>query len=265
MTVSRLRAADHSSIQDAIDAAPNNSLQPVVIEILDSLTYEESLLVDNRSFPNSLVIQAAEAEMPVIAPPAGDALRVTATTVASTVRLDGLVLSGGDLRVEGDAAALTLRFVTADPDSVALRYLPAGAGSRLTVSHAILGETVAGLNVAAVSLSDSILRHPLAELDDTSGHVALASAGEVELERVSLLGELAAHLLPASNSILVGGLHVVQPRGELPALQLLPARRWWLSNLSLDRRFSHVCFHAPCASGLLSSAPEHVGGNPPRR
>ena len=71
--MARTRDADFATLQAAIDAAPDGGALPVVIEVLDSARYEESLVVDLRSFPGGLTIQAAALQTPFIVKPAAAA------------------------------------------------------------------------------------------------------------------------------------------------------------------------------------------------
>ena len=214
LTVAQSRNAKHATIQAAINAAPQGKASSVIIDILDSRTYSEALLIDNRNFPGGLILRAAALAMPVLAPPAGNALAVTATSTIGDLRLEGLVLSGGNVIVEGDVPRLTVRYLSLDPESVRLSYSPVNGEAQFESSSSILGPIELSPNVAAASLSDSIVQHPDSQVDTPNGHVALAATGFVDLNRVSVLGEIAGALLKASNSTLIGNLAVADPEAS---------------------------------------------------
>ncbi|HYJ78054.1 MAG TPA: phage tail protein, partial [Longimicrobiaceae bacterium] len=223
LTVSRSGAADHDSIQDAIDAAPDGSLQPVVIQVQDSRTYREALTIAGRSFPAGLVIQAAATEAPVVSAPAGDVLTVAANSTigsaagpgaaASGMAIDGLVLAGGDVVVNGTVRALAIRFCALHVPTVAVDYAPAAAAgpARLELVRTLAGAVTASAAVAVVSAEDAVLHHPAATALHPEGGVALDAAGRVRLERATVIGRVRADAVEASNSILLGAFQAAHP------------------------------------------------------
>lgn len=198
-----------ATVQSALNAAAG-SADPVIVEILDSRTYAEALTLSG-DFPGGLTIRAAALEMPVIHPAAGDPLTVPAARALAGLTLDGVVIAGGALRVAGDVAALGLRFCTLDPGSAEIVFHPAQADAELALSHVASGPVDADANVARIRVSDSIVHHPDAAPDAAAGHPALATVALLALERSTVLGEIAAGVLTASNSILVGPLTVGDP------------------------------------------------------
>jgi hypothetical protein len=75
IVVSKEIGGFHTTIQSAINAAPAGLATPVVIEIRDSATYAEALVVD-KNMPGGLVLQAAPVESgqlvtPVVQSPGG--------------------------------------------------------------------------------------------------------------------------------------------------------------------------------------------------
>lgn len=209
------------TLQDALDAAAG-AAEAVVVEILDSRTYDEALTL-NGDFPGGLTIRAAALEMPVIHPTAGDPLTVPAGSKLAELRLDGLVMAGGDLRVEGDVATLALRFCTLEPSSVGLLFHPAQPESTLELSRVLSGSVDAGAHASAVLISDAVVHHPDAEPDVPAGPIAVSAPGRLELERVTVLGELAAGVLVASNSILTGLPAVGDPDSSCVRYSRYPA------------------------------------------
>lgn len=206
ITVAQTRNADHSSIQAAIDAAPDGSLLPVVIEIRDSATYHEALLVNNRNFPAGLVVQAADQQTPSIVKTGGGA---NAWTVSNSTlgrfTLDGLTLAGGNVNVSGNVAAIRLRFCALQPDSVSLHLAITRADVSLT--SCISGPIAINAASGNAVLTDSIVQHPAATVEAPGGSAALAFAnGSLTLEHVTVIGDVGAHAAKVSNSLLYGAL-----------------------------------------------------------
>ncbi|HEX7048862.1 MAG TPA: hypothetical protein VF188_01520 [Longimicrobiales bacterium] len=210
LTVGQGADADHASIQDAIDAAPDGGAVPVVIEIADSRTYDEALSIDGRSFPGGLVLQARALAAPVLRAPGGNALTVTAGSAVARLVLDGLVVAGGDVVVNGDVPQLAFRFCTLVPDSVILDFDPA-APARLEIENGIVGPVTAAANVEAVRIRDTVVQHPAATMVHPEAHTALTAAHAVAIERTTVIGAIAAGTLEASNSILFGSAAIGDP------------------------------------------------------
>lgn len=206
LTVAKEADADHRTIQAAIDAAPNGSPAPVVIQVQDSRTYAEALTVVNRNFPGGLVIQAGVLAIPVVRSPGGAALAVAGTSGAGSLTVDGLVLAGGPVTVHGDVPRVTIRFSSLVPVSSGLTLGPTQAGAELTIRNCLVGPVTASANVARVLVADSILHHPAATPDRPDGQKALTAVHGALLDRSTILGEVAAGRLDASNCLLVGAI-----------------------------------------------------------
>jgi len=225
LTVSRSGAADHATIQAAIDAAPDGGAEAVVIQVQDSRTYHEDLAIAGRDFPGGLVIQAAPTEAPAVRAAAGDVLAVAADSTigapaaagqpARGLVLDGLVLAGGDVSVRGAVHALSIRFCSLDPSTVALNYAPAApvAEARLEIARTLAGAVAASAAVAAVSAEDSVLHHPAATALDPAGGAAVdAPSARARLERATVIGEVRADAVEASNALLLGAFQAAHPQ-----------------------------------------------------
>jgi hypothetical protein len=208
ITVARDRNADFSSLQAAIAAAPQGLRQTVVIEVLDSAVYHEVLSISNLDFPGGLVIQAATLQTPFIVKPsaAAPALDVVNSTLGS-LRLDGLVFSGGLLRVNGGVPVIELVHCTLQPATASLQVSAAVACS-LTLQSCISGPvTLAATAGSAVRAEDSVLQHPGATVEATAGVPALrVNVGSATLTRCTVFGDVQADNASISNSLCAGGL-----------------------------------------------------------
>jgi len=146
---------------------------PVVIEILDSATYRETLLVDGRNLPGGLVLQAADPEMPVLVKAgAGAHLLTVQNSSLGKLQLDGLVLAGGNLAVGGSVDEVLLRHCSAAPASVSL--LVSSADAKLRISRTLCGPLAIAAPDGSIELADSVVQHPSATVEAPAGHAALA-------------------------------------------------------------------------------------------
>lgn len=194
LTVAKDDDAPHRTIQDAINAAPAGT-SPVIIEILDSRTYSEALLL-NRAFPGGITIRAAALQMPVIASPGGAVLSVTDPSASLT--LDGLTFSGGPVTITADVPSIRLRYCSVEPATSGIDVTPPAASSQLFISNCVTGGVTASANVTAVDIADSVVQHG----------TAIVCQHDCKLEHVTVLGSLQAETLHASNSILFGAITV---------------------------------------------------------
>lgn len=258
LTVSRAGDADHTTIQAAIAAAPVVTA-PVIIEIADSATYRESLVV-NRAFPGGLVLRARALEMPVVQSAGGDVL--SATNSAPFIQIDGLTMAGGLVRAAGAITRLHIRFSTLDPATSGVNYIPANPGAELRIESAISGPVTASPNVARVAVEDSAVQN-------AAGGTALDTAGLLTLDRSTIAGDTQCHAIDASNSILFGALDALDAaasclRYSRHAKSASPTRRFrtttaWPIFLSLrhgDPGWLHL---SPNTSPALLSGGEEAG------
>jgi hypothetical protein len=197
LQVSQTEDAAFRTIQDALNAAPSNSLSPVVIEIQDSHTYNEALVVKN-DFPGGLVIQARALETPVVISPGGDVLQIGNAITGPSFTLDGLTLAGGKVTVRGDVPKVKLRFCSLDPTSASIDCQPKNPGGMLELDQVITGPVKTSANVASAALTDTAVQN-------TTGGTAIDMATTaVSLEHVTVVGDTLAPALMASNAILFG-------------------------------------------------------------
>ena len=204
LKVAQSADAPFHAIQDALNAAPAGSMAPVVVEIEDSHTYKEALVV-NKVLPGGLVIQARGLEMPTVQSPGGDVLQVTNDVASLT--LDGLVMAGGKVTVSGNSPQVRLRFCSLDPDTSGIDYSPAVAGAKLLLANVIAGPVTTLANVSKVTINDSAVQH-------TSGGTALSVTHAATLEHVTVAGNVTAEILEVSNSILFGAVTFTDVAGS---------------------------------------------------
>ena len=197
LRVSQTEDAPFRTIQAALNAAPGNSPSPVVIEIQDSHTYNEALVVKNN-FPGGLVIQAGALKTPLVVSPGGDVLQVGNTLSGSSLTLDGLMLAGGLFTLRGDVPKVKLRFCSLDPATAGIDCQPKNPGCLLELDQVITGPVKTSANVVSAAFTD-------AAVQNTTFATALDMATTaVSLEHVTVIGDTLAPTLMASNAILFG-------------------------------------------------------------
>jgi hypothetical protein len=206
----------HASVALALAAARDGD----VIEIVDSATYAlpDAMVLANPAVAR-LTIRAAAGQRPCLTSyraagsPAASSLRVTAPM--SELELNGLLLSGGPLRIESPVNALRLIACSLDPRSAvdgSLISSGVASGDRADylLCRCISGGLRLGAGVGRLIVADSIV--------DQQGGVAIggtaapggpagsAPAGPfatlVHLERVTVWGRIRCDVLEASESLL---------------------------------------------------------------
>ncbi len=223
LTVALDRDAQHTSIQAAINAAPDGGATAVVIEILDSGTYVESLNIANRNFPGGLVIQASALQTPTIVKPAGPAfgMRVNNSTL-SALTLDGLTFTAGDWQLQGAIDAITLNYCTLTPASVSIAMV--AATTELSLRSSICGPIALTVGAGSAMVSDSVLQHPLATVEQPQGQFVLDIANmALTLDRCTLVGDMSAASASVANSLLYGDVSVADQAASCWRFSRLPA------------------------------------------
>lgn len=210
----------HDDVQAALDAWALLPGRPnTVIRIADSRTYDltKPILLDNR---NWLVIEAENGQRPVLQTPTAGLDVQVSVPAGATRRGASLTLSGvaveGHVHVTGDLGGFRLLHSTLVPGrKLTQTGAPVGtdpslvveaAGGlnrqlRIEVAFSILGSLDVPENADYVWLLDSIV--------DGLGGTALGSRGggagpRLTIERSTLLGQVRAHELEASESIFTG-------------------------------------------------------------
>jgi hypothetical protein len=160
-------SAGHATITQAL-AAWNTAVKPrAVIQVNDSLTRVEDLAVNLPSPGVELVLQAANGERPVFI----GSIKITAAP-GTRLRLDGLLISGS-IQVDSNLASLTLSHTTLIPGTAiasggnpllpwqaSVVVDPGNKSLQLVIESSICGRLELPLEMAGVSISDSILDSP---------------------------------------------------------------------------------------------------------
>ena len=184
-----------------------------VIEIVDSATYHGSVSIPMAGM-RRLFIRAANQprfERPcVVLEGADPALSVTTGDAPlASLELNGLLVAGGRLEVDGGLGQLQLVSCTIDPDSGgAVTSIGGNVSSPASwlLCRSLTGPLRLGASVGHVTVADSILHNPgglaLGGPREGLGVDTDDAAGSVQLERATVLGRIRAYQLLASESIL---------------------------------------------------------------
>ncbi len=205
----------------------------------DSLTYAEA---GNISVTGALTLRAGDKQRPLIRLPAGPGGTVAEWIISgapdSSLVLDGLFISGGDIVIRGNFRSVTITCCTLDPGSASERLSlssPPGnfaisadgrelsptrlwieaAVEMLTVERSIIGpiRTRSGGKIQMLDITDSILQalpeslgsppqSPLSPPAETGDAAITLDSGDVCLSRCTVLGRISVHRLRVSESIL---------------------------------------------------------------
>ncbi len=199
-----------------------------VIEITDSGVYTEDRLRTRLEDGEHLQIRGANCERPVIRlldrrPDRTDSLELTgepnvAAQAGGYLTLDGLLITGRGVRVDGDLAGVTIRHCTLVPGWEIDEHCEprwetepslelVNTGARVTIEHSILGPILVDENEVTsdpirISISDSILdashlrRGALGGLDRPTAYAQLT------MRRCTVFGRVRVHSIElAENSI----------------------------------------------------------------
>ncbi|MGO9935480.1 MAG: hypothetical protein ACLPV8_27225 [Steroidobacteraceae bacterium] len=210
------------------------------LTIGDSLTYDGAASVAINAGA-ALTVCSDNEQRPLIRLPADNADAAAPWIITgaadSSLVLDGLFISGGDVVINGSFASITITCCTFDPGSAsdaAVTSLPNGfaisaddrplAPTRLwieaTVEMMIIGNSITGpiqtRNGGAIQtlcISNSILQaipgsaagglqSPLSPPESAADAALLLTAGDASLSRCTVLGQVIVHRLEVSESIL---------------------------------------------------------------
>jgi hypothetical protein len=204
----------HTSLADAI----LNARDFDVIEIVDSATYAAAAGVTLANAPvKNLTIRAAGGQRPCFTFYSGGAPVSAALSIATpmdSLSLRGILLSGGPLVLQSRVGSLAFTECSLDPTAA-----PAGSllgqdtnpasNSLWVLSRCITGGIMAAAGVAQITVTDSIvdrrgmlaiagLSHP----SSPPGAFVAGAAATVQLERVTVFGQISCQILKASESLL---------------------------------------------------------------
>jgi hypothetical protein len=212
----------HGDVASAVAAARDGD----IIEIVDSATYPvTSAIVLGNARVKTLTIRAAAGHRPCLTF-FGSAGRPTTSSFHVTVAMDslelnGLLLSGGPLVFEREISDLVLEACTLDPrlgPSLMAADPNLTGKARFLLCRCVSGGLRLGNGVAQTTIADSIIDQtgsvaiggmpaatsPPAPASPPSSplQTALPPARSVQLERVTVLGQMHCDVVVASESIL---------------------------------------------------------------
>ncbi|HLK56937.1 MAG TPA: hypothetical protein VKU00_10250 [Chthonomonadaceae bacterium] len=213
------------ALDQALRALEETGAGTGTIAINDFLTYE---VIRDLSAIQQVTLGAANQHRPVIRlrkrEPEPERWIFSGQNASSSLLLDGLFVSGGDLILRGDFDSVTLRCCTLDPGSCDEAHggfaraaddrdlLPChlwieGTVRQLTLDRCIVGpiQTREAGAVELLTASDSILQ--ALECDAMAQAIHLGS-GSVTLDRCTVLGRVDVPRLNAGNCILDEIVHV---------------------------------------------------------
>lgn len=222
---------DHPSLVSALEQWSSDNPERAVIELCESETYSHRVEIA-LGLGQQLVVRAAEGRRPILRmldrqPDLRDAFLVRAQA-NTRFTLDGVIVTGRAVRVEGDLRRLELRHVTLvpmkaeqsrgdDESSLAeasLQLDRLGDDAEVSIEHSILGPIVIEDRgeLLPVCISDSIVD----ALGDRSRAISSGRAGTrvaayiaLQIRRSTVFGEVRAHAIDlAEDSILTGCVHV---------------------------------------------------------
>ncbi|MFB3921957.1 MAG: hypothetical protein ACE145_09555 [Terriglobia bacterium] len=190
--------APHATVQDALNAVASGG----AVEISDSGRYQESLAI-NIAAGQRLELRAANLHRPTLVL-AGD-WQVTGAA-DSQVTLNGLLISGGALRVDSAGLRrLRLRHCTLVPGALPSLVVTV-PDVTIEIDHCILG----GLRVAArseVNINDSIIDAGAATEVAFAAPDGAAAGGSLEIRDTTLIGKVhTEEMRLASNVIFLSDL-----------------------------------------------------------
>ncbi len=190
-----------NTVQAALNAW--NGAGSAVIEILDSRTYEEALAVPEIPVKGRLEIRAANERRPALILAGG--LKVSGQE-QSRFEINGLLISGGPLRIAGQLDNVRLQHATLVPGGNLLALIVESASAEVSVSRSILG-AVRTDQESRVELSDSIVDAGATAYAALDG---VEPGGPLTVSRCTLIGAVrTTGLVLAENSLF---LHSVSSR-----------------------------------------------------
>lgn len=244
----------------------------------DSLTYTSApdLAVDDSGGSNLLVVRADNRQRPLVrlpvASPGPSVWTFTGSIGAdhrgSTLVLDGLFVSGGELVIAGDFEQVTLSTTTLDPgdhtrdsaDGRALiptRLRITGQVRSMLIDRSIVGPVVmeAGALVEALTIRDSIVQ----AVDPAEDALAI-DTGMTTLSAVTILGTAQLHQVEATTSIFHDIVTVADHQhgcvrfSAVPAGSVVPRPYQCVTTVPEEQLFASRSFGQPAYAQLLASA-----------
>jgi hypothetical protein len=226
-------AEDHATIHDALEQWAREAPTDAVVEIVGSDVYAEPLDIP---LPNdhSLQLRAAVGSRPVIRLLDWRVGRADSLTFSggsgSRLVLDGLLVQGGSVAVEGDLAEVKIRHCTLVPGwgidwdcepkwPTEPSLVLVNINACVSIESSILGsiqvyQDEVGSDPVAIEISDSIVDATASELEAASGPPDVGRAHAVlTVVRTTVIGRIDVHAIDlAENSIFLG--HVCVARSQ---------------------------------------------------
>lgn len=240
---------DYATIQKALDAWSKDMPAEAVIEIVDSHIYTEQVTIALAEKQN-LTIRAADRRRPVLRildlqADLPDAFLVGGEA-GSRFALDGLLVTGRNISVQGDIAEVTVRHCTLVPGwGVDCNCDPKRPGEpsvelvnftgRLHIEHTILGPVYVrqeeNREPISVHISDSILDATSVEREAFRSSECCMAPTHLTILRTTVFGTVHTHSIAlAENCLFTGPLYVARRQVGcvrfcyVPASSRTPAR-----------------------------------------
>ncbi|HEV8580968.1 MAG TPA: hypothetical protein VGX68_18035 [Thermoanaerobaculia bacterium] len=215
----------YKTINDALGHWHDDHPRHAVIEIVDSRDYVEEINIKLEK-DQTLQLRAARRARPVIRlldrqTSAQDSLTVDGDA-GSAFTLDGLLITGRGVHVEGDLAAVTVRHSTLvpgwglhgdcaprEPAEPSLELLNVRA--EVAVEHSIVGSILVNQDEVATDpvrlrVSDSIVDATGKDLEAVSAPDGLAAHALLTVQRSTVFGKVLVHALELGEDSLFAGL-----------------------------------------------------------
>ncbi|MDB5034136.1 MAG: hypothetical protein JWQ98_1377 [Chlorobi bacterium] len=217
-------------INDALDHWRSAKPRHAVIELTDSGVYVEPIYIDLAAH-QTLQIRAANRTRPVLRLLDWQTERPDAMSISglkgSSLTIDGLLVTGRGLEVQGDIAELTIRHCTLVPGwgihndcrprrpaEPSLELI--NTSVRVTVERSIIGsiqvtEDEVRDDPSIIHVGDSIVDATSAEREAISGPAGQIAHATLTIARSTVIGTITTHGIElAEDSIFTGGVKVAR-------------------------------------------------------
>ena len=221
----------HIDQQTPANADEAERLQNAVIEITDSGVYDEQLNIELKE-KQSLQIRAGNLTRPVIRLNDRPEQFCVNGKAGSYLTLDGLLIAGRGLQVEGSISGVIIRHTTlvpgwslnsdCEPDQLEEPSIDiTNANPCLTIEHSIVGSIQVnidevGLDPMPIRISDSIVDATGCDCEDSASEAIYASGSGIAhavltMARCTVFGSIDTHAIDlAENSIFMGAIRVAR-------------------------------------------------------
>lgn len=209
----------------------NETFRNAIIEITDSSLYEEALNIDLPEH-HQLIIRAANAKRPVILLADRPDQFMVSGKPGSYLRLDGLLIAGRSLQIEGDLAGVIIQHSTlvpgwslkpdCEPDQLEEPSIEiTNAHPCLTIEHSILGSIQINNDEVdyeplEIRISDSVLDATGSDCEGPACEAIGAYGSSIAhayltIARSTVFGRIDVHAIKlAENAIFMGSVKVAR-------------------------------------------------------